>query len=152
MKLEHIYSWFTLFIVLLIVTNVLGRYFFDLRFDFAVDISWQLYAMLIMLGSSYALSKGSHIRTDVYYKVLSERRKAAINLFSYIFLFFPAFGILTYCSFFDTAKSIEINERSSATKEQFIIWPMKIGITLGLVLLLIQGLIETKKCIKCLRS
>ena len=33
-----IYSWFVLAIVLLIVTNVLGRFFLDFRFDFAVDV------------------------------------------------------------------------------------------------------------------
>ena len=68
MRLVKYYAWFILAIVLLIVSNVLGRYFFDLRFDFAVDVSWQLYGMLIMLGASYSLAKGTHIRTDIYWK------------------------------------------------------------------------------------
>ena len=55
-KLVNYYSWFVLAMVLLIVTNVLGRYFFDLRFDFAVDVSWQLYGIMIIMGCSHALS------------------------------------------------------------------------------------------------
>ena len=135
MRLVKYYAWFILVIVLLIVFNVLGRYFFDLRFDFAVDVSWQLYGMLIMLGASYSLAKGTHIRTDIYWKRFSDRTKALIDLGGYC-LFFPTFGILTYLAAVDMWKSILIDERSSATMSQLVIWPLKIGITLGLFLLL----------------
>ena len=142
--LAKIYSWFTLAIVLLVVSNVLGRYFFDLRFDFAVDVSWQLYGMLIMLGASYSLAKGTHIRTDIYWKRFSDRTKSLIDLGGYC-LFFPTFSILTYISAVDMWKSILMDERSSATMSQLVIWPLKIGITLGLVLLLYQGIVEVRK-------
>ena len=144
MRLVKYYAWFILAIVLLIVSNVLGRYFFDLRFDFAVDVSWQLYGMLIMLGASYSLAKGTHIRTDIYWKRFSDRTKALIDLGGYC-LFFPTFGILTYIAAVDMWKSILIDERSSATMAQLVIWPLKIGITLGLVLLLYQAVIEVRK-------
>ena len=144
MRLVKYYAWFILAIVLLIVFNVLGRYFFDLRFDFAVDVSWQLYGMLIMLGASYSLAKGTHIRTDIYWKRFSDRTKALIDLGGYC-LFFPTFGILTYIAAVDMWKSILIDERSSATMSQLVIWPLKIGITLGLFLLLYQGIVEVRK-------
>ena len=144
MRLVKYYAWFILAIVLLIVSNVLGRYFFDLRFDFAVDVSWQLYGMLIMLGASYSLAKGTHIRTDIYWKRFSDRTKALIDLGGYC-LFFPTFGILTYIAAVDMWKSILIDARSSATMSQLVIWPLKIGITMGLVLLLYQGIIEVRK-------
>ena len=150
MRLVNYYAWFTLAIVLLIVTNVIGRYFFDLRFDFAVDVSWQLYGMLIMLGSSYSLAKGSHIRTDIYFKNFSKRTKNIIDLVGYS-MFFPAFGILTYVSALDTYKSILINEKSSATMSQIIIYPVKIGVTLGLILLLIQGTLMVRGCLRDIR-
>ena len=146
--LAKIYSWFTLIIVLLIVSNVLGRYFFDLRFDFAVDVAPQLYTILIIWGCSYALSKGTHIRTDLYWNKLSDKAKARLDAIAYIFLFFPSFALLTYISFFDTFRSVAIDERSSATMTQLVIWPMKIGITLGLMMLLYQGLIELRKCMQ----
>ena len=144
MRLVKYYAWFILAIVLLIVSNVLGRYFFDLRFDLAVDVSWQLYGMLIMLGASYSLAKGTHIRTDIYWKRFSDRTKALIDLGGYC-LFFPTFGILTYIAAVDMWKSILIDERSSATMSQLVIWPLKIGITLGLFLLLYQGIVEVRK-------
>jgi len=136
--------------VLLIVTNVLGRYFFDIRFDFAVDVSWQLYGIMIILGSSHALATDSHIRTDVYWNKFSARTRARIDTGSYLILFFPAIGILTYKSIFDTILSVTQNETSSATMAQLVVWPLKIGITIGLCLLLYQGAINVKKCIsKC---
>ena len=113
-------------------------------FDFAVDVSWQLYGMLIMLGASYSLAKGTHIRTDIYWKRFSDRTKALIDLGGYC-LFFPTFGILSYLAAVDMLKSILIDERSSATMSQLVIWPLKIGITLGLFLLLYQGIVEVRK-------
>ena len=148
MNLAKFYSWLILAIVLLIVSNVLGRYFFDWRFDFAVDVSWQLYAIVIILGASYSLSKGSHIRTDIYWKNFSDRTKAIIDLIGYC-CFFHAIGILTYYSAMDTWRSISIWEKSSNTMLQLIIWPYKASLTLGLVLLLIYGVIEVRKL--CLR-
>ena len=148
MNLAKFYSWLILAIVLLIVSNVLGRYFFDWRFDFAVYVSWQLYAIVIILGASYSLSKGSHIRTDIYWKNFSDRTKAIIDLIGYC-CFFPAIGILTYYSAMDTWRSISIWEKSSNTMLQLIIWPYKASLTLGLVLLLIYGVIEVRKL--CLR-
>ena len=41
-----------------------------------------------------------------------------------------------------------MNERSSETMAQLVIWPMKIGITVGLVLLMIQAISQTIKCYK----
>ena len=148
MNLAKFYSWLILAIVLLIVSNVLGRYFFDWRFDFAVDVSWQLYAIVIILGASYSLSKGSHIRTDIYWKNFSDRTKAIIDLIGYC-CFFPAIGILTYYSAMDTWRRISIWEKRSNTMLQLIIWPYKASLTLGLVLLLIYGVIEVRKL--CLR-
>lgn len=147
-----IFPWMILAVIFLIVTNVLGRYFFDIRFDFAVDVSWQLYAAGIIFGACYALTKGSHIRTDLYYKVLSERTKTTIDLVAYILAVIPSFGALAYISIFDTIRSIELNEKSSATMDQLIIWPMKLALTLGLLLFLWKGLAEIRKCWKCLRS
>jgi TRAP-type mannitol/chloroaromatic compound transport system permease small subunit len=148
MRLHYVYSWFVLAIVLFIVTNVLGRFFFDLRFDFAVDIVPQLYGALIILGASYSLSKGSHIRTDIFFKNYSDRTKDIIDLMGY-FMFFPAFGGLLYYSVIDSYKSITMWEKSSATMMQMIIWPYKLSITFGLFLLLICGIQEVRKL--CLR-
>jgi len=149
-KFINAYAWFVLAIVLLIVANVIGRYFFDLRFDFAVDASWQLYAILIMLGASYSLAKGTHIRADIYYKRFNERTRMIIDLIGYA-IFFPAFGILTYVSAMDTYRSVMIAERSSATMSQLVIYPMKIGVTLGLVLLLVQAFVNACKCLRILK-
>lgn len=148
MKLHYVYSWFVLAIVLLIVSNVLGRYFFDIRFDFAVDVAPQLYGALIIFGASYSLSKGSHIRTDIYWKNFSNKTKTIIDIIGYC-LFFPAIGILTWYSFMDSVRSVSIWEKSSNTMMQLIIWPYKVSITIGLILLLIYGIQEVRKL--CLR-
>ena len=142
------YSWFALLMVLFVVINVLGRYFFDIRNDYAVDSTWQLYGMLIMFGCSYALGKEAHIRTDLFWNNYKDRTKAIIDFLSYIFLFFPSFAFITWISYKDTYAAVEMNERSSETMAQLVIWPMKIGITVGLVLLMIQAVSQTVKCYK----
>ena len=43
-----------------------------------------------MLGSGYALLKGAHVRTDIYWENYSERKKGSSTSISYLLFFYPA--------------------------------------------------------------
>ena len=52
-----------------------------------------------MLGCGYALYKGAHVRTDIYWENFSERTKGIIDMISYILLFYPVmitFMVVSY--------------------------------------------------------
>ena len=54
-----------------------------------------------MLGSAYALLKGAHVRTDIFWERFSNRKKGMIDCIAYAVFFLPSMAILFYLSFDD---------------------------------------------------
>ncbi len=104
-----------------------------------------------MLGCGYALLKGAHVRTDIFWEGYSERKKGVIDLLSYLVLFFPAMITLMTISIGDALLSFEVGERSQESVWRAIMWPFRASIPLAALLFMIQGLSEALKCIYQIR-
>ena len=117
-----------------------------------------------MLGGPYALLAGGHVRMDLFYGSWSLRRKAAIDVFTVLFLIFYL-GLLLYGALGSTAYSLgywgtapieffaglltgaeEVGrmERSSTAWRPYI-WPVKAIMIVGLFLMLLQAISELIK-------
>ena len=78
-----------LFLVLSITYEVVARYFFRSPTIWVFESSIMANGSAFMLGCAYALYKGAHVRTDIFWENYSERTKGVIDLISYLVLFFP---------------------------------------------------------------
>lgn len=80
-------SWLATFLVIVVVTNVVLRYFFGASQQWLSELAWHFFAILFLLGGGYALKHGRHVRVDVAYSRLSEKGKSWIDLGgSFLFL------------------------------------------------------------------
>ena len=79
-----------LFLVVIITYEVFARYVFNAPTVWVYEASYMVNGSAFMLGCGYALYKGAHVRTDIYWEKFSERKKGIIDLISYLVLFFPA--------------------------------------------------------------
>lgn len=77
-------SWLALAVALVMGTNVLLRYGFSLGWIWAQELEWHLLVPLTLVGMSYALLHGEHVRVDVLYASFSPRAKIVVNLASSI--------------------------------------------------------------------
>ena len=146
-------SWVVLLSTVLISYDVLMRYlskaFGDpihaiwFTYNYSYDMSYYLYAILFMIGGAYALSRAQHVRGDIFYRTWSVRRQAAVDLFLFIFAFFP--GILAMVSVGAqwAAASWAIHERSFTSGAAPPIYPLKTVIPIAALLMAIQGVAET---------
>jgi TRAP-type mannitol/chloroaromatic compound transport system permease small subunit len=145
-------AWAILLLTAAIVYDVSARRFFRAPTDWAYDVSYMLYGTLFMLAGAYALSRNNHVRGDFLYRNFSPALQAKFDLTLYILFFFP--GIIAFMisgwHFFE--QSYFQNERSSVSPTGPIIWPFKFLIPAVGVLLLLQGLVETVRCVQCIRS
>src|SRR5262245_40505338 len=57
-------SWLSVPLVAAVAYEVVARYAFNAPTIWVFDTTYMLYGTLFMLGASYALHKGAHIRTD----------------------------------------------------------------------------------------
>jgi TRAP-type mannitol/chloroaromatic compound transport system permease small subunit len=140
-----------LILVVIIGYEVVLRYFFHAPTVWVYETSFMINGSAFMLGCAYALLKGAHVRTDIFWENYSERRKGAIDLLSYLVLFFPTMITLMVISIDDAWKSYDIGERSQESVFRAPMWPFRTAIPLAALLFMIQGASEALKCVYQIR-
>lgn len=142
-------------LVPLILANtieVLMRYFFRQPTAWAADVTVMSYAALFMLGSAYALLRGAHVRTDMLWDKFSERKKGIIDSVAFLLFFLPSMIIIFLLSFDDFLYAWSIDERSTLSSWQPMIWPLRAVIPLTALLLFLQGISELMKSLWAART
>ena len=135
-----------LFLVVTITYEVVMRYGFNAPTVWVYESSFMANGAAFMLGCGYALYKGAHVRTDIYWENFSERTKGIIDMISYVLLFYPVMITFMVVSFDATLHSIDTGERSQESVWRAIMWPFRASIPLAAVLIMIQGVSEVLKC------
>ena len=73
-------SWLALGLALVMGANVLLRYGFSLGWIWAQELEWHILVPICLLGMSYALQAGEHVRVDVLFQSFSPRTKHAVDI------------------------------------------------------------------------
>jgi len=144
-------AWLNVPLVLAVAYEVFARYLFDAPTIWSFDVTYMLYGTIFMLGSAYALHKGAHIRTDFFFEKWSIRTKGMIDSIAFLVFFFPSIFVFFLVSGSEGWYAMLIGETSEQTPWRPILWPFKLVVPLTCVLLLIQGISETIKCIYAAR-
>jgi TRAP-type mannitol/chloroaromatic compound transport system permease small subunit len=90
-------------LMLLMIANVfydvVMRYFFN---DVSIgmqELEWHLFAAMFMFGIAYTLKEDAHVRVDIFYDVMSAKKKAVINILGSIVLALPITLLILYFGF-----------------------------------------------------
>jgi TRAP-type mannitol/chloroaromatic compound transport system permease small subunit len=121
-------------------------------YNFSYDMSYYLYAVLFMLGGAYALSRGQHVRGDIFYRNWPVKVQGAVDLFLYLFAFFPGIIALVSVGAQWAAASWAISERSFTSAAAPPLYPLKTVIPVAGLLMAIQGVAETIRSFHALRT
>jgi TRAP-type mannitol/chloroaromatic compound transport system permease small subunit len=73
-------SWLALILALVMGANVLLRYGFSLGWIWTQELEWHILVPLTLIGMSYALRHGEHVRVDVLFAKFSERNKNLVDV------------------------------------------------------------------------
>ena len=135
-----------LFLVFSISYECFSRYLLDAPTIWVMDTSYIANGSAFMLGCGYAMLKGAHVRTDMLWDKYSERKKGAIDLGSYLLLFFPVMITLMVISIDDAWYAYQIGETSEQSPWRPILWPFRASVPLAALLFMVQGVSESLKC------
>lgn len=139
-------SWLILVSILVSAGNAIVRKGFDFSSNAWLELQWYLFGAAFLLASAYTLQRNEHIRIDILYNMHSRRRQLWIDLFGHVFFLMP-FVVLMICYFFPyVLLSYRIGEVST-NAGGLIIWPGKLMLLLGFLLLGLQGVSEIIKCV-----
>ncbi len=88
-RVGKVCSWFVVLMVLITFTVVVMRYGLNMGSVMLQDVVLYLHGGLFLLGSAFALKRGSHVRVDIFYRDFSEKRKALVDLIGNIVFLQP---------------------------------------------------------------
>ncbi|HWM45925.1 MAG TPA: TRAP transporter small permease subunit [Xanthobacteraceae bacterium] len=145
-------GWCILILTFTTSYEVFSRYLFGYPTDWAFDASYILYGTLFMLAGAYTLSRNGHVRGDFIYRAWRPRTQAKMDLVLYILFFFPGMLAFIYSGYGFAMMSYLMKERSSASPNGPIIWPFKWLIPIVGCLMVLQGIVEVIRCIRCIRT
>ena len=143
-KIGHAISWALLLAVIICSGNALIRYAFNTSSNAWLEIQWYLFAAMFLLATANTLRRDEHIRIDVISGKLPKRAQVWIDIFGFAVFLLPISLIILYYAIPYVLLSIQANEMSS-NAGGLIVWPAKILIPIGFLLLTLQGLSELVK-------
>ncbi|MCB2148189.1 MAG: TRAP transporter small permease subunit [Deltaproteobacteria bacterium] len=124
--------------ILMLVFEVIARYFFDSPTVWAHGYSQRLFGSYFVLVGAYTLLKNGHVRIDILYERFSLRKRAFLDIFNYVMLLIWSFVLIREGSSF-FASSWAIREADEMVLAHPI-YPVKLLLVLGAVLITLQGL------------
>ena len=92
-------AWLTVFMVLMTGIVVIMRYVFDAGFIWMQESVIWMHAAVFMLGAAYTLRHEEHVRVDIFYRNMSPRRQAIVDLLGVVLFLLPLCGFLAYSAY-----------------------------------------------------
>ncbi len=133
-------AWATLLVVIVVFTDVIMRYVFNISYVFIQELEWHLFAFIFLIGAGYTLLKDGHVRVDIFYQQLSPKAQAWVNFIGVLLFLFPGCYMVISTSVNFVYNSWAVMEGSpdpGGIPYRFII---KGCIPLGFALIALQGL------------
>ncbi|MBE0547168.1 MAG: TRAP transporter small permease subunit [Rubrivivax sp.] len=151
-SIGHAFAWCIVILVLGVSWEVFVRYALNDPTSWAFDFSFILYGALFLMSGAYTLSRGGHVRADIFYRRLKPRTQAKLEFVLYILFYFPGVLALVIAGWGYGHEAMAIREVSVNSPVGVPIWPLKMLIPAAGVLLTLQGIAEMLRCVLCLQT
>lgn len=143
--------WLILVAVLISTGNAIVRYAFSISSNAWLELQWYLFSAVFLFCSGYALLHNQHVRIDVVAFHLGKRTQAWIDILGTVFFLFPMAITIMWLSwpvFVDAYQHNEVSTNAGG----LVIWPARLMVPVGFLLLILQGLSELIKRVAFLRG
>jgi len=143
--------WLVLAAVLVSAGNAVVRKLFDMSSNAWLELQWYLFGAVFMLAAAYTLQRNEHIRIDIVSNMLPPRGRQWIDVIGHTLFLLPLTVIMIYQMVPWVLEGIQSGE-ISANAGGLIIWPARLELLLGFVLLFFQAISELVKRVAVMRG
>ena len=147
-KLTH---WLILVAVLISAGNAVTRYSLDMSSNAWLEVQWYLFSAVFLFCAGYTLLHNQHVRIDIVSGMFSRRVQTWIEIFGTVFFLLPMAILILWLSwpvFVDAWRSNEVSTNAGG----LAVWPARLMLPIGFLLLVLQGFSELIKRIAFLRG
>ena len=145
-------AWLIVVLMAVVCIEVVKRYILNAPTAWIFDAENMLYGTLFMLAGAYTLAQNAHVRGDFLYSSMRPRTQATFDLILYLVFFIPGIAALIYSGAQYAADSWRIDEHSNVTSGGPPVYQFKMVIPVAGILVMLQGLAEIVRCVRCLKT
>lgn len=145
-------AWLTLLIVMVTFIVVILRYGFDFGSIALQESTSYFHAFVFMLGAAYTLKHDGHVRVDIFYRKMSDTKKAWVDLLGTVLLLFPVCLFIFISSWDYVSTSWGLLEESGEAGGLAYVYILKTALLILPVLLMLQGTALVLKSILTIRE
>ena len=143
--LGRIFSWLTLTMVIVMAAIVVLRYVFQIGSIALQESIIYINALIFTFGVAYTLKEQGHVRVDIFYSRINEKKRAWVDVFGSLFFLIPSTCFIIWISWDYVAVSWRIREASAESSGLPFVYFLKAVILVLPALLLLQGISEIMK-------
>ena len=149
--LGRIFSWLTLTMVIVMAAIVVLRYVFQIGSIALQESIIYINALIFTFGGAYTLKEQGHVRVDIFYSRINEKKQAWVDVFGSLFFLIPSTCFIIWISWDYVAVSWRIREGSAESSGLPFVYFLKAVILVLPALLLLQGISEIVKSISAIK-
>ena len=120
----------------ILLASTVSRLVLGVPFNWALEMSQFILSAYYLLGGAYTMQLGGHVRMDLFYDRLSARNRAVTDAFTILFVIF-FLAVLLLGGISSTNYAIVYDQRNYSSWSP-VLWPVKMIMTFGVLLLLLQ--------------
>ena len=143
-KFANVIGYITAIVMVLMILNVfydvVMRYFFRSGSIAMQEMEWHLFSIIILLGISYTLKEDGHVRVDLIYDTLSQKKKAIINMVGVVLFILPIAILIGYGSIDYVVEAFQSGEQSGDPGGLTNRWLVKSLIPISFLFLIITSI------------
>ena len=143
----NISSWLILLMIFLSSMIVILRYVFEIGVVAMQELLVYSHGMLFLFYAALALKDDAHVRVDIFYRELSDKRKRMVNIFGNLFFLQPFAWVILIFSFEYVYFAWSINEISPEPGGLPFVYLFKTSLIIFPVLLILQSFSELIKLV-----
>lgn len=132
-------GWLCLLLTLMVAGDVLARYVWHVGSVAEQELEWHVLAVIAMMGASYTLQQGEHVRVDIFYQYYSDHLKRWLDVLVPLFIVVPTALFIAYVSLRFVEMSYALHEISPDPGGLPARYLIKAFLPFGFALVAVQG-------------
>lgn len=118
--------------------STLSRLLFGVPVNWALELSQFLLSAYYLLGGAYALQLDAHVRMDLFYGRLPPGKRALTDAITILFVVF--YLVVLFAGGLSSTEYAFVYSQKNYTSWAPLLWPIKLVMTLGIFLMLLQAI------------
>ena len=130
-----------LIMMVVVLREVIGRYFFSAPTIYSVELSENLMVGLTFLGGPFVMLLDSHVRADILYSKLEGKKKNIVDIFIYLAIIFYLLVLFWQCAQYSW--SLLTSWATSSGSLRLPLFPAQVMVTIGVFLTIVECVRKT---------